>query len=389
LAEGINLDQVNQYMDWPKDWITRETALELMGVRAQTLYAYVSRGRIAVQPDADDPRRSLYRRADIDALITRRKRGRRPAAIAASTISWGEPMIPTAIATVEHERLIYRGMDAVILAETASFESVAALLWEAAGPISFASTQAATQSPFAALATLAQSATPMIGRTPERWHDDATKVIAALATALGIGPGDAPLHLRLARNWRLGKSAAERLRRLLVVMADHELNASTFAVRVAASTGASMAASLLAGLCALSGPRHGMASSAMLALAEEADKSGAQAAISAWLARHHHLPGFGHPLYPDGDPRAAAIMAGLDPDPVMLALATTAHDVAGALPNCDFAIASLVRSCALPADAGFRLFALSRSVGWAAHAMEQAATGQIIRPRARYVGVTF
>jgi citrate synthase len=387
LPAEINLDQVNQYMDWPKDWIDRETALELMGVRAQTLYAYVSRGRISVQPDSADPRRSQYRRADIDALITRRARGRRPAVIAASTISWGEPMIPTAIATVEHERLIYRGVDAVTLADTASFEEVAALLWQANEPITFTSQQGVTDDPFVALARLAQTATPLIGRSPERWHGDAIKVIAVLAHALGAGPGDGPLHVRLARNWRLGKAAAERLRRLLVVMADHELNPSTFAVRVAASTGASMAASLLAGLCTLSGPRHGMASNAMLALAQEAERSGVEAAVSTWLARHHELPGFGHPLYPEGDPRAQAIMAGRDPDPIMMALATAAHDITGGLPNCDFAIASLIRSCNLPADAGFRLFALSRSVGWAAHAMEQAATEQIIRPRARYVGV--
>ena len=147
-----------------------------------------------------------------------------------------------------------------------------------------------------------------------------------------------------------------------------------------------MAACLLAGLAALSGPLHGMASNAMLALADEAEKSGAESAISAWMERHHRLPGFGHQLYPSGDPRAAAIIADLQPDPVMAALAAAGREIVGELPNCDFAIALLVRNLRLPADAGFRLFALSRSVGWAAHAMEQAATSDIIRPRARYVG---
>jgi citrate synthase len=80
------------------------------------------------------------------------------------------------------------------------------------------------------------------------------------------------------------------------------------------------------------------------------------------------------------------MLAGLVPDPVLASLASAAAAVVGAPPNCDFAIAVLVRTYRLRADAGFRIFALSRSIGWAAHAMEQAATGQIIRPRGRYVG---
>lgn len=368
------------------DWIDRETATLALGVKPQTLYAYVSRGRIAVMPDATDPRKSLYRRADIDALLATRTRGRRTSAIAASTINWGEPVISTAIATVAHERLIYRGVNAIELADSATLEQVAQLLWEAQEPVDFTSVQTGETSYFAALAAIASTARPMIGRAVARWQADAADAIAALSIALGAMPGSLPMHRRLASAWGLNTAGAEHVRRTLVVMADHELNASTFAVRVAASTGASMAACLLAGLAALSGPLHGMASNAMLALADEAEQSEAEFAISAWMDRHHRLPGFGHQLYPSGDPRAAVIMDGLQPDPVMAALATKGAEIVGELPNSDFAIAVLVRNLKLPADAGFRLFALSRSVGWAAHAMEQAATGDIIRPRARYVG---
>ncbi len=368
------------------DWIDREAAITLLGVKAQTLYAYVSRGRISVQPDSDDPRRSLYRRSDIDALVTRRKRGRRQAAIAESTISWGEPLIATAIATIDHERLVYRGKDAVTLTAHATLEDVAALLWQTGDPVDFASLSPSADDPFSALAALSSTAHPMIGRTVTRWHDDASDAIAKLARALGVPPGIAAMHQRLASAWGLDAQGADQVRRILVLMADHELNASTFAVRVTASTGASLAASLLAGLCALSGPRHGMASSAMLALADEAAQTGAEASIAAWLSRHHALPGFGHPLYPSGDPRAAAMLVDIQPDPILTELAEAGMAIVGQPPNCDFAIAAFVRNHALPADTGFRLFALSRSVGWAAHAMEQAATGQIIRPRARYTG---
>src|SRR5439155_24849267 len=101
------------------------------------------------------------------------------------------------------------------------------------------------------------------------------------------------------------KAAVPAIRKALVLMADHELNASTFAARVAASTGASMAASLLAGLCALSGPRHGGAGEALLGLLADAERLGLEKVIASWLARTKYLPGFGHPLYPNGDPRAA------------------------------------------------------------------------------------
>ena len=176
------------------------------------------------------------------------------------------------------------------------------------------------------------------------------------------------------------------IRRALVLLADHELNASTFAVRVAASTGASLAASLLAGLSALSGPRHGGAAEKMIELLGDVERSGAERAVGRWLAREQKLPGFDHPLYPNGDPRAAAILEHLSLDPLLAGLRDVVTAATGGLPNVDFALAALTRACALPAAAAFRLFALGRSVGWAAHALEQSATGQLIRPRAVYVG---
>jgi citrate synthase len=172
----------------------------------------------------------------------------------------------------------------------------------------------------------------------------------------------------------------------LVLAADHELNASTFACRVTASTGASLAACLLAGLAALSGPRHGAITQMVAQLATDADKAGPETVIRQWLDRHGHVPGFGHPLYPNGDIRAIALARALTFDPTMTALADCAHAMAGAHPTIDFALVGLARALHLPADAPFTLFLLGRSVGWAAHAMEHAREGHLIRPRARYDG---
>src|SRR5207245_5047973 len=116
--------------------------------------------------------------------------------------------------------------------------------------------------------------------------------------------------------WRLDWPAAELLRLALVLIADHELNASTFAVRVVASTGASLVACVIGGLAALGGPRHGGTTEQVEALLDEIERVGDAAAVAEQrLSRGERLPGFGHPLYPDGDPRALAMRAGLPFDP--------------------------------------------------------------------------
>lgn len=369
-----------------REWINRGEALERLGVKPQTLYAYVSRGRIAMRPDPTDPRRSLYNAGDIEGMRVRRARGRARSVVASSALAWGEPSIQTAISTIDHGRLIYRGIDAITFATTAAWEDAAALLWESEGSIALPSIVDDSTSAFAALAALIAESFPMLGRSKGRLHVDATHAIARLARQLGASPGDAPLHERLVHGWGLPPSMGEPLRRALVLLADHELNASTFAVRIAASTGASMAASLLAGLCALSGPRHGGAGAEALALLDEAQERGATSAVRRHLVTGRHLPGFGHPLYPAGDPRAIALLDVVPLDIVGRTLIEEAIAVCGQRPNIDFALAILTRVGGLPQDASFRLFALGRSLGWTAHAIEHGTTGDLIRPRATYTG---
>jgi len=366
-----------------QEWLSRDEALARLGVRPQTLYAYVSRGLIERRAEAADPRRSEYRGDDILALTKRRARGRRTASIAASAMAWGEPVIPTRISTVAHGQLIFRGRPAVELADSATLEEVAALLWEqptATFPIARGDGDA-----FRALAALIAGAKPMIGRAPARLAQEAAVAVAAIAGAFGA-EGDGPIHQRLARGWSLDAAGVDLVRRALVLLADHELNPSTFAARVAASTGAPMAACLMAGLSTLSGPKHGGAGAALAALAAEARANGVEIAVARWLAAGHGLPGFGHPLYPHGDPRAAALLPLVRLDPMLAELRDAIVDATEALPNIDFALLAISFATGLPPDAPFRLFATARGVGWAAHAIEQSASGAAIRPRAQYVG---
>lgn len=370
-----------------KNWIDRETALALLGIKAQTLYAYVSRGRIRMWPDPADARRSLYHAGDIDALVTQRSRGRRPAAIAASALALGEPAIATSVSTSTRGMLFYKGHSVPHLARTASLENVAALLWDAAGPVDFVSRPVQQGSAFTALANLAITAQPSLGRGSATLAEDAGMIVGTLASACGASPGKAALHRRLAEGWGCAGTAEAKIREALILMADHDMTASTFAVRVAASTGASLAACVLAGLCALSGPRHGGASAALGTLIEDAAREGCTAALDRWLNRGIELPGFGHPLYPDGDPRTAVLLEGVTLTDLMNDLARTVHEKTGLLPNCDFGLTGLASGLGLPVDAPFMLFLIGRSVGWCAHAMEQVRSGHLIRPRGRYEGV--
>lgn len=375
-----------------RDWISAEEAMDRLGVRPQTLYAYVSRGRIEARPDPADPRRSHYRLADIGALAERKKRGRKASEVAASAIAWGEPVLASAITTIAGGRLFYRGRDAVALAESESLESVARLLRGGHGAALKAAPRAASitgRSPrerlFDALSVRAGVDPPSRGRAALALAVEAASLLDLVADAAGGGPGEGAIHERIARAWGC-PDASDFIRRQLVLLADHELNASTFAARVTASTGASLAASALSGLCALSGPLHGGMAGRVINLVEEARRIGPEATIAGRLARGGPTPGFGHPLYPGGDPRAAALLARFDPPSEYAALRAAVEAMTGEAANVDFAITALGARFELPPDAPFALFAVARTAGWLAHAVEQARTGTLIRPRARYIG---
>jgi citrate synthase len=380
-------------------WMTSAEALDALGVRPQTLYANVSRGKIRARPDAADPRRRLYHRDDVLRMARRANGRRKVETVAAQAIDWGDPVLPSAISTVIDGRLCYRGIDAVDLAQDASFERVASLLWEApeevfartadapaAPPCAVAPGESALARGLAAMAARSGVDPPTLERSAQALRIEAAQVHATLAQAmLGAGAG-APLAARMAHAW--GRPRAEDLlRRTLVLLADHELNASTFATRVTISTGASLAAGVLSGLAALSGPLHGDTQRPLRSLLDDAARRGAAAALDRFAADPAGLPGFRHPLYPTGDARAAALIAAHPLPPLHAALAACVEARHGGRPSIDFALIGLADGLGLPQEAPFVVFALARCAGWLAHALEQAQAGRLIRPRARYVGV--
>lgn len=384
-------------------WMTATQALRTLEVRPQTLYANVSRKRIRAKADPKDPRRSLYHEGDVRRLARKRGGARKAEEVAAAAIEWGTPVLASAVSTVAGGRLWYRGEDAVLLAESKTLEEIAVLLWGVSDSQSLqrnsSTAGAASRRPrdtarassselsrvFLELARRVNEDPPSHGRTLAVLQAEAAEVLATVADAMLGSSAAAALHQRLAKVW--GRAdASDLIRRSLVLLADHELNASTFATRVTVSTGASLAAGVLGGLATLTGPLHGGAAAGVRELMDAASSQGAEAAIRDRLAQGRPMAGFGHPLYPAGDPRAAALLQRLQVPPGLAEIRDLVEDLVGERPNIDFALAALTETCGLPRQAPLVLFALARSVGWLAHALEQVTTGRLIRPRARYVG---
>jgi citrate synthase len=285
---------------------------------------------------------------------------------------------------------LYRGRDALRLSEACTLEEIASLLWNMKRPLQLTPKVGAGGKPslanaFNALALRAPNDLPSLGRSPVALQAEAESVLSTMAEALAPGNEHVSLHERLAASFGRPQ-AADLIRRALVLLADHELNASTFTARVTASAGATLSACVLSGLSTLTGPLHGGAWRGVQALIDNADASGARSAVQFYLAQGQALSGFGHLLYPDGDIRARAMLPHIPLPPVLQDIEAAVKDMVGEQPNIDFAMSALAATFDLPADAPLTIFALARTVGWLAHAMEQANTGQLIRPRARYIG---
>ena len=378
-----------------RTWITLTEAARQLGVQAQTIYAYVSRGNIAVMPDPADPRKSLYRAEDVAILCRKKQVGRKRAALAAGTIFGAEPCIHSAITTFSKGRAYYRGRDSIRLSQTSTLEDVAAILWNARSPIAFDIEgtplqweERGRQCAFMSLAALAANGHSTHGRTDRALHTEAGHLVALVSQAFGAKcNAKATLtHERLALGWGQGSEGTDLIRRALVLVADHELTSSAFAARITASTGASLPGCLLTGLAAFSGPLHGDASGRVRAVFDHVERVGAESVVAHHLQSALPIPGFSHHLYPEGDPRAQALLERLDPPEELASFIEKVTRLTGLQPNIDVALAALASQLKLPRDASFALFATARSVGLLAHSMEQLKVGKVIRPRGRYTG---
>ena len=381
--------------------LTARQAADRLGIKLDTLYAYVSRGRLrSVMVPGTRERR--YRAEDVEALLDARS-GTRPLHSADPEALM--PVIGSSICLIENGRFYYRGQDAVRLSEAATLEDIMRLLWLGEAGSELTGTGGPIRSPSAApdsglvercqirLAALADEDLPALDLARARVTRTGQLILRELAACVApMLPSIDPIHRRLAAAWRLDEAGADLIRRCLVLIADHELNPSTFVARCVASTGATPYAVVAAALSALSGRLHGGETERAEGLLREfLEGDDPMAVMAGRLARGERLPGFGQPLYPEGDPRATAILAALaqtSPEAYKPAekAAETAMRLIGRHPNVDFALAAAAIGLGLPRGGALGMFIIGRTVGWIAHAIEQYESGILIRPRARYLG---
>lgn len=390
--------------------LTAAEAATRLNVSRQTLYAYVSRGMLRAH-EGDSHRERRYLEADVERLINKKTTGRKPKVVAQTVLDWGLPVLQSSITLIEDGQCFYRGHNVVDLARTHTVEQVAALLWQCAPEAAFDG-DAPVLPP-----VLAQLRAHYQGQRSERsllplftiasddtataaWQKHAARVaegngiLVRLMTAclLGTAPSTTPIHEQCAKAWHLDAEGADMVRSALILCADHELNASGFTARCVASTGASLRAAVIASLSALTGTLHGATTARCEAMWNEIENTESGEGnyaqrLQQRLERGEIICGFGHPLYPEGDVRAKVLLQQILPlHPDWQQLADSAANLTGHLPSIDFALVALRRHLDLPPGAAFGIFALGRTLGWIAHAMEQRETHQLIRPRAAYIG---
>jgi citrate synthase len=395
-------------------YLSSGQAAEELGISRPTLYAYVSRGMVRSEAVEGKRRARRYRAEDVRRLKERKERRRDPDGVVEGALHWGMPVLESGITLIDGGGLYYRGRDVVDLAGEKSIEEAAALIWTGDEAMAQALFPPEMSGPSLRIRDVVDS---VAGLTPVEVFQVMLPVAAAedpaaydlrpgavartgarilrLITEVAAGESAPGLAATLQRGWSPDDpGAVDLLGSALVFCVDHELPVSTFAARCVASSEATPYAVVLAGLAALGGVKHGGEIELVEAFLREVEDAGdAQAVISGRLRRGERIPGFGHSLYPEGDPRGAGLLrltAGAYPESMAVALSDT---VAGEMlrlmdehPTVDFALATVARTLELPPGGAVALFALGRTVGWIGHAIEQYRSGSLIRPRARYVG---
>lgn len=378
-------------------FLTAEEVTSQLDITKATLYSYVSRGLLRSEPSPENPRKRQYRQEDVDALLRKKELKRHPEKTLKSSLYWGEPLMDSGVSLIQDGLLYYGGKPLSHWLDR-GYLHLAEALWQ---------TPVASVSPLP-MPCLPEGLSPYVclqmalpwwaSQDYQAWNLSPKGVQLTLQRLLGGffallgGPWQSPHDWlpNLLNAWQVPPDRVPVFERVLILCAEHELNISTFSARCVFSAQSTPYEAFQAGLAALRGQSHGGQIEGVLDFV--AHTSSLQSELLPWLAKRLRLqdpiPGLGHPLYPQGDPRWILFYQGLAPDethflePLLGAFETLALPA----PNIDFIWAALSHIYGLNASQCLTLFALGRSLGWGAHLLEQGQQNKLIRPRARYNG---
>ncbi|MDN8617518.1 citrate/2-methylcitrate synthase [Variovorax ginsengisoli] len=404
--------------------MTSLEAMEQLGVKRQTLYAYVSRGliRTAHAPGASA---NLYFREDVEAVGLRgRLKGALPSP-AERALKWGgSPVLESAITRLTSDGPQYRGLSVLELATShCSFERCAELLWTSKLPVdeprwSLPRASAEFKQLATGIAAIARRNRPLPllvlaiesygASLGDGWTEReeapahvAQQLIAVLAAAFGLlranprfelpnAPSRISELLLRSAGAHPSDEAVQAVDAALVLCADHELATATFVTRISASVGANLLSSVTGALSSFEGLLVAEASENLLRGA--GDVSRYIETLAHWQADGKTLPGYSHPAYLVGDPRGRFLMdmarsldAAAGRASRFVDWINQASRALSIAPNVGLGLLAMCDALALPSGTAGALLALSRTAGWIAHAFEQRESGYIIRPRSRFV----
>jgi len=390
-------------------WISRTEALKRLDVKPQTLYAYVSRQRIAAKSDPSHPRKSLYALDDVERL-SRRAPGRAAGQLTApasapvvslggGTVTRGEAAIDTEISITVNGSHYYRGRDCLELADSENFEAVAALLWQSPTPNPFGPLKPRPDVNFPGgprMRVLSMLARRLEEDAMAEFHPDrdlgieAAGLVNEAVDAITNGGPRLFFHQRLARAWKVyDNKDIDLLRRALVLSADTSLDEATLAARAAAAAMGPLAIPFNVAFATMTGPKlGGRISRAELYVTQVRRQGNPQLVARTLLNQGLELPGFERDPSPSEHLRArnlieAAPHMGED----LKAILKVGEDITGQPAGLSLALALIGRHLDLPREAPMTLYGVGRSAGWLAHAIEQMHSGAGPRARLRYIGV--
>lgn len=388
------------------NYLSVREAAQKLGIRPASLYAYVSRGLLNREIGPD--RRTRFPRHEIERLAERGRPRSRPEV--------ADVPVHSDLTAVSEGSCFLRGRNLVEIADELPFEAASEWFWTgstpntAAGPewvlnpaakgVAKLVNQVKGALPLdqlrVAVAALAPSDPVRYELTSDVVIQTGRRMISGLVDSLARQSIPGSIARRLWAGLGGGSSTAgpRLLNQAMVLLLDHDLSLSTLAARVAASLNADPYAVVAVGLNALGAPLHSVAALAAEDLLSEIDNTESPSrVVSSRLRDGGRLPGFGHRLYPRGDPRAQALFATLrKSSPPRLRMQTVDGVIELAKshglppPNIDFALAAIVHTYGLIRGASEAIFAIARSSGWIAHALEQYQRGVRLQPRLVYLG---
>ena len=408
-GDGRNAEEWTRSVNRSANWLSTEEAAARLGVKKETVYAYVSRG-ILGRRKAVDGRASTFDANEVDRL-RRQRLGERRGHL--------DTPVTTAVTDVHDGYVAYRNTTLEELAASgAGYEKAAALLWEQPHVDHWAAPSDVYDAVRTAMAALPDRATlidqlitaTVMASAKDPFRNDrdpqsaTTSIRHLVAAAIEALPLKEPTRKTTPKRdptiaqrlWpRLSPTPTHHgsiLDQALMLLADHGMASSTMAARIAASTRSGPHAWVVAGLGALNGPLHGAAGRAVHLLLQRAETSGVEDAIAEELRLNGKIPGLGHFIHRTRDPRFDIMMRSLQSSKLpkkRLTVVKSVFERTGervAVPhNIDFALGALTYAAGMSADAGELIFATARISGWIAHGLEELDQAPLrFRPIGRY-----